>query len=107
MKLIIWFGDSQLNQSKVNIGSLFPGCVLEKHFWLLIEFSGMHSEKVINALREHLVSGHCRKDVCEKYNVSQGYFSSALIRIQRLSQLISNMVCYYIPSGTESTEKMQ
>ncbi|EGJ9169300.1 transcriptional regulator [Escherichia coli] len=89
--------------SKTNTGNLCPGCVSEKHFLLLIEISGMHSKKVINALREHLVTGRSRKDVCEKYNVSQGYLSGALIRIQRLSQLISSMIFYYTQREAEDT----
>ncbi|EFJ5374881.1 transcriptional regulator [Escherichia coli] len=85
-----------MHLSKASKGVLFPGTVSDEHFGLLIELSGMHSEKVINSLREHLVTGAPRKDVCEKYNVSQGYFSGALMRIQHLSKSVSNMACYYI-----------
>ncbi|HBM8358716.1 TPA: transcriptional regulator, partial [Escherichia coli] len=47
-----------LHLVKERSGILLPGEVSERHFWLLIEISGMHSEKVINALREHLVMGY-------------------------------------------------
>ncbi|WP_374704864.1 PapB/FocB family fimbrial expression transcriptional regulator [Escherichia coli] len=49
-----------LHLVKERSGILLPGEVSERHFWLLIEISGMHSEKVINALREHLVMGYIR-----------------------------------------------
>lgn len=70
--------------------------VSERHFWLLIEISGMHSEKVINALREHLVMGYTRREACEQHGVSQGYLSGALVRIQHLSQTVNNLLPYYV-----------
>ncbi|MEO5272766.1 PapB/FocB family fimbrial expression transcriptional regulator, partial [Escherichia coli] len=36
-----------LHLVKERSGILLPGEVSERHFWLLIEISGMHSEKVI------------------------------------------------------------
>lgn len=44
-----------LHLVKERSGILLPGEVSERHFWLLIEISGMHSEKVINALRSILL----------------------------------------------------
>ncbi|EOY9084418.1 PapB/FocB family fimbrial expression transcriptional regulator [Escherichia coli] len=44
---------------------LIPGRVTEDFFWLLIELSPLRSEKVIRALRDFLVLGYTRKEVCE------------------------------------------
>ncbi len=85
-----------LHLVKERSGILLPGEVSERHFWLLIEISGMHSEKVINALREHLVMGYTRREACEQHGVSQGYLSGALVRIQHLSQTVNNLLPYYV-----------
>ena len=52
---------------------LIPGKVPEELFWLLMELSPLRSEKVIRALKDFLVLGYTRKEVCEKYEVSYGY----------------------------------
>ncbi|EJJ1412060.1 adhesin biosynthesis transcription regulatory family protein [Salmonella enterica] len=79
-----------------------PGCILspgkmsENHFWLLAEISPVHSEKVINALKDFLVLGYTRKEACERHSVSLGYFSGALGRFQRISQTVNRLVPFYI-----------
>ncbi|MFO6428140.1 PapB/FocB family fimbrial expression transcriptional regulator [Escherichia coli] len=47
----------------------------ELHFWLLIEISPIHSEKIILALKDFSIMGYSRKEVCERHNISSGYFS--------------------------------
>lgn len=74
---------------------LIPGRVSESLFDILIELSGMHSKKIINALRAHLVSGETRKVSCEKYGASISYFSVALGRLFRVGQLVSKLAPYY------------
>lgn len=45
---------------------LIPGKVDERRFWLLIELSPFRSEKIVRALRDFLVMGYNRKEVCVK-----------------------------------------
>lgn len=74
---------------------LIPGFVSESVFDLLIELSSIHSIKVISALRDYLVLGDARKDVCERYGASISYFSIALGRLFRINQIVSQLICYY------------
>lgn len=67
----------------------------EEQFWMLVEISPLYSEKVICALRDFLVSGYTRREVCEKYNVSLSYFSIALGRISHVNYIVSSLVSYY------------
>ncbi|HAI2923383.1 transcriptional regulator [Escherichia marmotae] len=78
---------------------LIPGKVSEHLFDVLIELSGIHSEKIINALRDHLVSGENRKISCERYGASTSYFSVALGRLFHVSQLASRLAPYYYDDG--------
>ncbi|EDZ5239803.1 transcriptional regulator [Salmonella enterica] len=79
--------------------SLIPGEMPEIHFWLLLEVSPIHSEKVIQSLKDHLVLGYTRVEACERHHVSPGYFSGALKRLQRVNQTVSRLMPYYIPQG--------
>lgn len=76
--------------------NLQPGRMSDHHFWLLAEISPLHSEKVINALRDFLVLGYTRREACERHSVSQGYFSGALGRFYRVSQTVHRLVPFYI-----------
>ncbi|EBH7349113.1 adhesin biosynthesis transcription regulatory family protein [Escherichia coli] len=79
--------------------SPIPGSMQDVHFLLLIEVSSLHSEKVINALRDFLVDGYTRREVCERHKVSPGYFSVALRKLQRIEQAIFQLAPYYISLG--------
>ncbi len=79
--------------------ALIPGKVSEYLFDVLIELSTIHSKKIINALRDYLVSGESRKTSCERYNASVSYFSVALGRLFYVSQLVSQLVPYYYDNG--------
>ncbi|BHI42904.1 TPA: type 4b pilus CFA/III transcriptional regulator CofR [Escherichia coli] len=74
---------------------ILPGTIDEEHFWLLMEILPIHSEKVICAMREHLVSGVSRKEVCQKYSVNNGYLSISISRLNYAHQIVMNMVHYY------------
>ena len=76
--------------------ALSPGKMSESQFWLLAEISPVHSEKVLNALRDFLVLGYTRREACERHEVSQGYFSGALGRFQRTHQTVNSLVPFYI-----------
>lgn len=71
---------------------LTPGKVSESLFWLLVELSPLRSEKVILALKGFLVLGYTRREVCDEYKVSYGYFSVALRRIRHVSDVIGELV---------------
>ena len=88
--------DHFLYLTKGHKQALLPGRMTDHHFWLLVEISPLHSEKVINALRDFLVLGYTRKEACERHEVSQGYFSGALGRIQRTHQTVNRLVPFYI-----------
>ncbi|EIL6232712.1 adhesin biosynthesis transcription regulatory family protein [Salmonella enterica] len=97
--------DSHLYLTKESECALLPGKMSENHFWLLAEISPVHSEKVINALKDFLVLGYTRKESCERHSVSQGYFSGALARFQRVSQTVNRLVPFYISeAGIPYTE---
>ncbi|EMD9074607.1 transcriptional regulator PefB [Salmonella enterica] len=81
--------------ARIRRGALIPAKVNEEHFWLLIGISSIHSEKIIQALRDYLVFGVSRKGVCERYEVNNGYFSTSLNRLSRISQAAAQMVVYY------------
>lgn len=82
--------------SKKHGHTLSPGKISESQFWLLAEISPIHSEKVLNALRDFLVLGYTRREACERHEVSQGYFSGALGRFQRTHQTVNSLVPFYI-----------
>lgn len=66
----------------------------EMHF-LLIGISSIHSDRVILAMKDYLVGGHSRKEVCEKYQMNNGYFSTTLGRLIRLNALAARLAPYY------------
>lgn len=74
---------------------LLPGSMSEMHFFLLIGISSIHSDKVILAMKDYLVRGHSRKEVCEKYQINNGYFSTTLGRLVRLNALAERLAPYY------------
>ncbi|EOU3971286.1 TPA: adhesin biosynthesis transcription regulatory family protein [Salmonella enterica] len=74
---------------------ILPGTIDEEHFWLLMEILPIHSEKVICAMRDHLISGISRKEVCQKYSVNNGYLSISISRLNYVHQIVMNMVHYY------------
>lgn len=88
--------DDFLFLGKRHGGTLLAGKVSENQFWLLMEISPIHSKKVINALRDLLVFGYSKREACERYDVSQGYLSSALRRIQKLNYTVSKLAPFYI-----------
>ncbi|MEC9714580.1 adhesin biosynthesis transcription regulatory family protein [Escherichia coli] len=75
---------------------LIPGKMSEMHFWLLVEISPIHSEKIILALKDFLVMGYTRKEVCERHKISSGYFSGALGRFQRVNATVMQLIPFYI-----------
>lgn len=87
---------NDMHLSKKYWCALSPGKMSESQFWLLAEISPVHSKKVLNALRDFLVLGYTRREACERHEVSQGYFSGALGRFQRIHQTVNRLVPFYI-----------
>ncbi|WP_432805521.1 adhesin biosynthesis transcription regulatory family protein [Escherichia coli] len=85
--------------SKNKEHKLLPAELSEEQFWLLAEISPIHSEKVLYALRDYLVLGYERKEVCARYDVSSSYFSIALGRISHVNRVVYSLAPYYAEPG--------
>ncbi|MCZ8868326.1 PapB/FocB family fimbrial expression transcriptional regulator [Escherichia albertii] len=72
-----------------------PGEVPEEFFWLLIELSPFRSEKVICALRDFLVLGYTRREVCERYHISYGHLSLAFKRLRHVNEVVCQIVVVF------------
>ena len=94
------FGEQVASSFRTKNMVLIPGKVSESLFDILIELSAIHSEKIINALRDHLVLGETRKASCERYGASISYFSVALGRLFHVSQLVSQLASHYCNNET-------
>ncbi|MCN2058205.1 adhesin biosynthesis transcription regulatory family protein [Escherichia coli] len=79
--------------------ALIPGEISEDFFLILKELSAIHSDKIINALRDHLVFGETRKVSCERYGANISYFSVALGRLFHANQLVSQLAPYYFSNN--------
>lgn len=79
----------------VRAGELEPGAVSEEQFWLLVDISPIHSEKIILALKDHFVSGYSRKVVCERHGMSGGYLSTSVNRLNFISRNVHKLAGYY------------
>ncbi|HFF6196425.1 TPA: S/F1C fimbrial major subunit operon transcriptional regulator [Escherichia coli] len=92
---------------KLRESALSSGSMSEEQFFLLIGISSIHSDRVILAMKDYLVSGHSghsRKDVCEKYQMNNGYFSTTLGRLTRLNVLVARLAPYYTDSVSAIAE---
>ena len=74
---------------------LSPSQVPEECFWLLAEIAPIHSEKIIHALKDFLVDGYTRREVCERHGISAGYLSVSVGRLQHASQIVAQLVPWY------------
>ncbi|EJZ3074356.1 transcriptional regulator [Escherichia coli] len=81
---------------KSQYNCIIPGEMPESQFWLLVEISPIHSERMIMALKSFFVDGYSRKEVCVKYNISPGYFSGALGRFHRVVFMVTQLAPYHI-----------
>ncbi|HCQ9025205.1 TPA: adhesin biosynthesis transcription regulatory family protein [Escherichia coli] len=87
--------DDFLYLAKKHGGGLLAGKMSEGQFWLLAEISPIHSERIINALRDFLVYGYSKREASERNDVSQGYFSNALGRFQKVNHTVSRLAPFY------------
>ncbi|HBA3709473.1 TPA: PapB/FocB family fimbrial expression transcriptional regulator [Salmonella enterica subsp. enterica serovar Typhimurium] len=74
-----------------------PGSMQAEQFDILIRISGIHSEKVVSALKDYYVSGVSRKEACEKNGVSQSYFSISKNKLVALNNSVAMISRYYLP----------
>lgn len=58
-------------------------------------------KKVLYALRDYLVLGYERKEVCARYDVSSSYFSIALGRISHVNRVVYSLAPYYADPGND------
>ncbi|WP_409071766.1 PapB/FocB family fimbrial expression transcriptional regulator [Escherichia coli] len=72
--------------------------VSNEHFWLLIELSGIRSDKIIMSLRDHLVDGFSKRESCERHDVSLSYFSLSLKKLSYIHH-ISSLISEYYEEG--------
>ncbi|HAL1060832.1 transcriptional regulator [Escherichia coli] len=70
-------------------------------FKFLIDLSAINSKKVIYALEGYFVHGLSRKEVCQQYDVSQGYLSISLRKIEKINHVVSNIIPFYISINTD------
>lgn len=75
-------------QFRIKKRILSAGSISDEYFDLLIELAPIHSEKVIDALREYLVYGETRKSACINNGVALSYMSTCMGRLFRTEQLI-------------------
>lgn len=66
-----------------------------EQFDLLVELPSIHSQKVILAMRDHLVLEDSRKVVCERYGVNPGYLSVCIGRLLGVERSVSKLVRFY------------
>ncbi|MEL8365119.1 PbsX family transcriptional regulator [Escherichia coli] len=69
--------------------------ICNEHFWLLIELSGVRSEKIIMSLKDYLVDGFSKKEACEKNGVSLSYFSVTLKKLSYINNISALLSEYY------------
>ncbi|MGC7959825.1 PapB/FocB family fimbrial expression transcriptional regulator [Salmonella enterica] len=83
------------SSSKSKKSKLMQAELSEEHFLMLAEISPFRSEKVIYALRDFLVFGYTRREVCERYGVSPSYFSVSLGRMSHVNRVVFSLIPYY------------
>ncbi|EPB2700667.1 PapB/FocB family fimbrial expression transcriptional regulator [Escherichia coli] len=83
---------------------ILPGKMDKELFHKLIGISGIHSQKVVLALKDYCVNGYDRKQACDRNNVSYSYFSVSLKRLQLLNKSVIDIIPYYMRFLTSSAE---
>lgn len=81
--------------NRIKNKELKPG-ISREHFRKLIKLSGIHSQGAIQAMEAYFVDEVTRKEACEKYGVSQSYFSVSLKKIRLSNKLVADIIKYYL-----------
>lgn len=74
------------------IQTLYPGDIEKELFWFIVDISSIRSNKMINALHDHLVEGYTRSEVCNRYHVNPGYLSIKIKEMLGLYEKINNFI---------------
>lgn len=74
---------------------LTPGKVTAEHFELLLSDTKTSGEKVIAALRDHLVGGMSAKEVTNKHGVTPSQFYNRLKGIQEKHAFVCSVLKFY------------
>ncbi|WP_349304593.1 PapB/FocB family fimbrial expression transcriptional regulator [Escherichia coli] len=80
-----------------------PVVWLMSSIFCLYAYHPFVAKKVILAMRDYLVDGHSRKQICERYNMNNGYFSTTLNRIARINAMVVHLAPYY-PEAPQAGE---
>lgn len=75
--------------------NLPPASFCDEHFWLLMELSGIRSDKIMLSLREYLVEGFSRKEICDRNGISSSYFAICLNKISYINNISAGLSKYY------------
>ncbi|CAD5739984.1 adhesin biosynthesis transcription regulatory family protein [Escherichia coli] len=87
--------DGDLFIFELRKSTLLPGTLSEEQFFLLTQLSSIRCDRVILAMKNYLVDGHSRRQVCERYCMNNGYFSTTMNRISRINALVARLAQYY------------
>ncbi|EPT7718393.1 PapB/FocB family fimbrial expression transcriptional regulator [Escherichia coli] len=88
--------DNDLFIYELRRNTLLPGALSEEQFFLLTRLSSIRCDSVILAMKDYLVDGHSRKQVCERYCMNNSYFSTTMNRISRINALVASLAKYYL-----------
>lgn len=81
----------------VNVGAgIVPGTVDPQHFDLLLDGTSIRGEKVIEALRDHLVSGCSASAAWQKHGVNKSQFSRRLSVVMAESKRAAELSKFYL-----------
>lgn len=78
-----------------DVAKLIPGTVDPRHFELLLGGTSIRGEKVIEALRDHLVAGLSATAAWEKHAVNKSQFSRRLAVIMAEHQRAAELSKFY------------
>jgi len=79
----------------IDTAKLVPGTVDPRHFDLLLGGTSIRGEKVIEALRDHLVTGLTATAAWEKHAVNKSQFSRRLAVLSAAHQRAANLSEFY------------
>lgn len=77
------------------MSDLKKGEVPEEQFYYLLQLTGIRSENLILALKDHLINGLTGSQACEKYHVNKGLFSRRLTVIKSTNKIVKELIKFY------------
>ncbi|MGP5108951.1 MULTISPECIES: PapB/FocB family fimbrial expression transcriptional regulator [Pseudomonas] len=80
---------------EIDVAGLVPGKVDVRHFELLLEGTSIRGEKVIEALRDHLVGGMTASAAWDKHGVNKSQFSRRLDVVLAESKRAAELSMFY------------